>query len=124
MRSVVRFMITIPPIPIYANTLLLRPIPGRMASEMNSPPMSPPMWAMKSMELPIENRREMKMMKAMMQAIVDLTGPNLSSSVQLIIRKAMNPPSIPKMAVEAPTVTTFGLHSTLSVKPRSAGSYL
>jgi len=72
---------------------------------------------MKSMELPIENRREMKIMNANMQAIVDLTGPNLSSSVQLMIRKAINPPKIPKIAVDAPTVTTLGVQSTLRVKP-------
>ena len=69
------------------------------------------------MELPIENRREMKIMNANMQAIVDLTGPNLSSSVQLMIRKAINPPKIPKIAVDAPTVTTLGVQSTLRVKP-------
>lgn len=56
-------------------------------------------------------------MNANMQAIVDLTGPNLSSSVQLMIRKAINPPKIPKIAVDAPTVTTLGLQSTLRVKP-------
>jgi hypothetical protein len=56
-------------------------------------------------------------MNANMQAIVDLTGPNLSSSVQLMIRKAINPPKIPKIAVDAPTVTTLGVQSTLRVKP-------
>ena len=76
------------------------------------------------MELPIENRSEIKIMNAIMQAIVDLTGPNLSSSVQLMIRKAMNPPKIPKMAVDAPTVTTFGLQSTLRVKPKFISVYL
>ncbi len=76
------------------------------------------MCAMKSIELPIENRREIKMMNAMMHAIVDLIGPNLSNSVQLIMRKAINPPKMPKMAVEAPTVTLFGLQSTLRVKPK------
>lgn len=79
---------------------------------------------MKSMELPIENRREMKIMNANMQAIVDLTGPNLSSSVQLMIRKAINPPKIPKIAVDAPTVTTLGVQSTLRVKPEYINDYL
>jgi hypothetical protein len=76
------------------------------------------------MELPIENRREMKIMNANMQAIVDLTGPNLSSSVQLMIRKAINPPKIPKIAVDAPTVTTLGVQSTLRVKPEYINDYL
>jgi hypothetical protein len=117
MRSVVRFMITMPPMPIHMNTLFFTPIPGRMAKEMKMPPMSPPICAMKSIELPIEKSREMKMMKAIMHAMVDLMGPNLSSSVQLIIKNAINPPNIPKMAVDAPTVTLLGLHSTLSVNP-------
>jgi hypothetical protein len=76
------------------------------------------------MELPIENRREMKIMNANMQAIVDLTGPNLSSSVQLMIRKAINPPKIPNIAVDAPTVTTLGVQSTLRVKPEYINDYL
>lgn len=103
---------------MYINNLLFSPIPGRMAREIKSPPIKPPIWAIKSIELPIEKRREMKMMKAIMQAIVDRIGPNLSSSVQLIIRKAMNPPKMPNMAVDAPTVTVVGLHSTLSVNPK------
>ena len=89
-----------------------------MAKEMKMPPMSPPICAMKSIELPIEKSSEMKMMKAIMHAMVDLTGPNLSSSVQLMIKKAMNAPNIPKMAVDAPTVTLLGLQSTLSVNPK------
>ena len=79
---------------------------------------------MKSMEFPIENNSEMKIINAKMQAIVDLTGPNLSSSVQLMIRKAINPPKIPKIAVDAPTVTTLGLQSTLRVKPEYINDYL
>lgn len=76
------------------------------------------------MEFPIENNSEMKIINAKMQAIVDLTGPNLSSSVQLMIRKAINPPKIPKIAVDAPTVTTLGLQSTLRVKPEYINDYL
>jgi hypothetical protein len=67
----------------------------------------------------MENSKEMKIIKAITQAIVDLIGPNLYKAVQLIIRKAMNPPRIPKIAVEAPTVNVVGLQSTLSVKPKS-----
>jgi hypothetical protein len=99
-------------------------MPGKMAREMNRPPINPPMWAMKSIELPIENSSEMKMMNAIIQAIVDRIGPNLSSSVQFIIRNAINPPNTPKIAVDAPTVTVLGLHSTLRVKPMSIDNYL
>lgn len=90
---------------------------GKIASEMNNPPINPPMWAMKSIELPIEKSREMKMMNAIMHAIVDRIGPNLYNSVQFIIKKAMKPPRTPKIAVDEPTVTVVGLHSTLNVKP-------
>jgi hypothetical protein len=79
---------------------------------------------MKSIVLPIENSKEMKIIKAITQAIVDLMGPNLYKAVQFIIKKAMNPPKIPKIAVEAPTVNVVGLHNTLSVKPKSYLIYL
>lgn len=49
--------------------------------------------------------------------MVDLMDPNLSRVVQLIIRNAINPPNIPKIAVDAPTVNVVGLQSTLSVNP-------
>ena len=66
----------------------------------------------------------MKTKNPIRQAIVDLIGPYLPSVVQFIIRKAINPPKIPKMAVEAPTVKVFGLHNTLNVKPTYKSMYL
>ena len=52
-----------------------------------------------------------------MQAMVDLSGPNLYKAVQFIIRYAMNPPSIPNIEVDAPTVIAFISQTTLSPKP-------
>lgn len=60
----------------------------------------------------------MKTKNPIRQAIVDLIGPNLPSVVQFIIKNATNAPKIPKIAVEAPTVNVFGLHSTLNIKPK------
>ncbi len=78
-----------------------------MANELNKPPKRPPMWASKSIVSPIEKSNEMKTKNPIRQAIVDLIGPYLPSVVQFIIRKARNPPKIPKIAVEAPTVNVF-----------------
>lgn len=113
----IRFIITIPPNPKYVNILFFNPIPGSIARETNNPPIIPPICATKSIELPIENRSEMKTIKARMQAIVERMGPNRYSSLQLISKKAIKPPKIPKIAVEAPTVTVLGLQRTLRVKP-------
>lgn len=52
-----------------------------------------------------------------MQAMVDLNGPNLYKAVQLMIRYAMNPPNIPNIDVDAPTVIAFISQTTLSPKP-------
>lgn len=95
-----------------------------MANELNNPPRRPPRWASKSMVSPIEKSKEIKTKKPIKQAIVDLTDPYLPSVVQFIIRNATNAPKIPKIAVEAPTVKAFGLHRTLSMKPKYQYPYL
>lgn len=52
-----------------------------------------------------------------MQAMVDLNGPNLYKAVQLMTRKAMNPPNIPNIEVDEPTVIVFISQTTLNAKP-------
>ena len=92
-------------------------IPGRIARLIKIPPKRPPKWAIASIELSIEKSNEKNTIKPIMQAIVDLSGPNLYKAVQFIIRYAMNPPNIPNIEVDAPTVIAFISQTTLSPKP-------
>lgn len=92
-------------------------IPGRIARLIKIPPKRPPKWAIASIELSIEKSNEKNTIKPIMQAIVDLSGPNLYKAVQFIIRYAMNPPNIPNIEVDAPTVIVFISQTTLSPKP-------
>ena len=92
-------------------------IPGRIARLIKIPPKRPPKWAIASIELSIEKSNEKNTIKPIMQAMVDLSGPNLYKAVQFIIRYAMNPPNIPNMEVDAPTVIAFISQTTLSPKP-------
>ena len=92
-------------------------IPGRIARLIKIPPKRPPKWAIASIELSIEKSNEKNTIKPIMQAMVDLSGPNLYKAVQFIIRYAMNPPSIPNIEVDAPTVIAFISQTTLSPKP-------
>lgn len=92
-------------------------IPGRIARLIKIPPKRPPKWAIASIELSIEKSNEKNTIKPIMQAMVDLNGPNLYKAVQLMIRYAMNPPNIPNIDVDAPTVIAFISQTTLSPKP-------
>ena len=95
-----------------------------MAREINNPPKSPPIWAIISIEDPIEKSKEKTTRMPITQHRVERTPGNLSSAFQFIMRYAMNPPKIPKMAVEAPAVGVSRLQSTLSINPGLMGGYL
>lgn len=106
-----------PPTPTYVITLFFYCIPGRIPRLIKIPPKRPPKWAIASIELSIEKSNEKNTIKPIMQAMVDRNGPNLYKAVQLMIRYAMNPPKIPNIEVEDPTVIVFISQTTLSSKP-------
>lgn len=84
---------------------------------MRIPAKRPPKCAMASIEPSIENSNEKNTTKPIIQAMVDLKGPNLYKAVQLMIKKAMNPPNIPNIEVDDPTVIVFISQTTLKAKP-------
>ena len=61
-------------------------IPGRIPRLIKIPPKRPPKCAIASIELSIEKSNEKNTIKPIMQAMVDLNGPNLYKAVQLITR--------------------------------------
>ena len=72
-RNMTRSITAIPQIPIIFSTLLFRSIPGRIASEISSPPTKPPTCAIESIDDPIEKRKEKITRIPIVQQRVDLT---------------------------------------------------
>lgn len=74
-RNVTKFIITIPATPTIVIILFFYCMPGTIARDPSSPPTNPPMWAMPSIEEPIENNNENTTMIPITQVRLERTCP-------------------------------------------------
>jgi len=99
-----KFNIIIPAVPIIVIILCFYYIPGQIAKDINMPPKRPPRWPIPSIEDPNENSNETNTNTHTIQVMTCLIGPYFYNAFQFIIKYDINPPNIPNIEVDAPTV--------------------